>query len=33
MGARYGGGRGGPGVRSGRYGDLGGGRMDGGCDA
>jgi hypothetical protein len=33
MAARYGGGRGGPGVRPGRYGDLGGGRMGSGCDA
>jgi hypothetical protein len=33
MAARYGGARGGPGVRPGRYGDLDGGRMGGGCDA
>jgi hypothetical protein len=33
MAARYGGGRRGPGVRPGRYGDLSGGRMGGGCDA
>jgi hypothetical protein len=33
MAARYGSGRGGPGVRPGRYGDLGGGWMGGGCEA
>jgi hypothetical protein len=33
MAARYGGRRGGTDVRPGRYGDLGGGRMGGGCDA
>jgi hypothetical protein len=33
MGPRYGGGRGCTGVRPGRYGDLDGGRMGGGCDA
>jgi hypothetical protein len=33
MAARYGGGRGGSGVRPGRYGDLGGGRRGSGCDA